>query len=1040
MMQRLAGLISLVVLCCGSATQAAEIDFSRDVQPILSDKCYACHGPDAEERQGGDPDTGGLRFDTKKGAFVDLGGYVAIDPGQPESSELVTRITTKDEGLVMPPVDHPKQLTDGEKKTLTEWIRQGAEWKNHWAYTPPVSHPVPEVSAAAPQNFIDNFILARLQSASVKPAPAADKRTLLRRLNFDLTGLPPTVEEMQAFLADDSAEAYEKCVDRLLTSPHYGERMAMYWLDLVRYADSVGYHGDQPVSVSPYRDYVIEAFNANMPFDRFTREQLAGDLLPHPTQEQLIASGYNRLGMMSAEGGVQPKEYLAKYAADRVRTAASVWLGSTLGCAECHDHKYDPFTSKDFYSFASFFADIKEKGLYSGGAKTERWGPQVDVPNDRLPGLLKPIDRQLAELQRIIETPTEELAAAQIAWEQQHATAPAWQIVIPASAAALHETKLAVLEDHSLLASGPDSAHNSYTVTAKVPLKNITGFRVEVLPDKSLPKNGPGRAGNGNFVLTEFRVSRTTENEAAAMPIELKNASATFEQTIGAGKLPDKKWSAAHTIDGDDKSPGWGWAILPEVGQENHMVAETAQVLANEDDATLTFVLDQNYASGGHTLGRFRIAATTAPQPLKAGELDPLPKAIRAILAVAAEQRTEEQARQLAAYYRSIAPALAETREKIAALQKQREETVAANTRTTLVTVSVTPREMRVLSRGNWMDDSGEVVQPGVPNFLPQIDSKQRATRIDLANWLTAPENPLTARVFVNRLWQRYFGTGISKISDDLGAQGEPPVHPELLDNLALEFVESGWDIKHIIKLIVLSNTYRQSSLMRDGLAEVDPYNRLLARQSRFRLDAEIIRDNALAVSGLLVDKLGGRSVMPYQPEGLYRHLNFPARTYKEDSGENQYRRGVYTHWQRQFLHPAMKAFDAPAREECTAQRPRSNTPLGALVLLNDPSYVEAARAFAAQVIRQGGTKTTDRLHWMMQHALSRNADEQEIAVLTDLLQAQRAAYTANPAAAEKLIHTGQSQPPKDIPAPDLAAWTAVTRTVFNLHEFITRN
>ena len=1021
---------------------AADVDFTRDIRPILSNKCYACHGPDKEQRQGGDESKGGLHFDTKDGAFASLGGHFAIVPGKPQESELILRINSTDPEEVMPPSDHPKQLTAREKQILVDWIKQGAAWKDHWAYVPPKKHPAPMTQDTTwARNEIDPFILARLEKAGLKPSPEADKRTLLRRLNFDVVGLPPSHDEIEEFLSDNSPKAYEKVVDRLLASAHYGERMAMRWLDLVRYADSVGYHGDQPVSVSPYRDYVINAFNDNMRFDRFTREQLAGDLLPNATRDQLIASGYNRLGMMSAEGGVQPKEYLAKYASDRVRTASAVWLGSTFGCAECHDHKFDPVTTRDFYRFASFFADIKEKGLYSGSHATGNWGPQIDVPNKQLSHLLKPVDQQLAELQKVVDTPTDELVAAQREWESRlPAEFARWHVLKPATVKALHDTKLKVLEDNSIRAGGSSPNQNTYTVTAKIPLKKMTGVRIEVLPDKSLPKNGPGRAGNGNFVITEFRVRRHSAGNGDSTPLVLRNASATVEQTADAQSTSDGKWSAASVIDGDVNGPSWGWAILPEVGQPNNMVIETGEPVEIVDDTTFTFIIDQNHANPKHTLGRFRISATSSPSPLKAERKSPPPESIQKILATVAANRNDAQTKTLSDYYQSIAPALTETRKQIEDVKKRKQQIVKANTRTTLVTVSVDPRPMRVLARGNWMDESGEIVTPGAPHFLHQIRNEQRANRKDLADWITARENPLAARVFVNRLWKDYFGTGISKVLDDLGFQGETPTHPELLDTLAVEFTDNDWNIKHMVKLIVMSAAYRQSSLMRYELRDVDPYNRLFARQSRFRLDAEIIRDNALAISGLLVRKTGGRSVKPYQPAGLYRHLNFPARKYKHDAGENQYRRGVYTHWQRQFLHPAMKAFDAPPREECTAERPRSNTPLAALVLLNDPSYVEAAAVFAAKVIKHGGQNTHQRIEWMMQQGLSRNPNKKEVRILSELLDAQFQQYKKQPIEARKLVSIGSSDVPEDIDVVELAAWTAVTRTIFNLHEFITRN
>jgi hypothetical protein len=942
----------------------------------------------------------------------------------------------------MPPADHPKQLTASEKKVLADWIRTGAEWKDHWAYVSPVRHSAPETNDKVwPSGEIDLFVLAQLERDGFRPSKEAERRILLRRLTFDLTGLPPKPEHVRAFLAESSDNAWENQVDRLLMSTHYGERMAMYWLDLVRYADSVGYHGDQLVSVSPFRDYVINAFNSNMPFDCFTREQLSGDLLPEPTRDQLIASGYNKLGMMSAEGGVQPKEYLAKYASDRVRTASAVWMGSTLGCAECHDHKFDPFTTKDFYRFAAFFADIKERGLYSGANRTGDWGPRVDVPDDDLPEIVRPVETLIADLQKQLDTPTGELAAELLAWENDTVGRNTeWHIVMSKSTTALHKTKLTVQEDQSILASGANPDQNTYTITAKSPVPRVTGFRVEVLPDKSLPQNGPGRAGNGNFVISEFRVRLTSDKPAAVKNISLQNATATIEQKLAGNVTPYGVWNAASAIDNDVKGSSWGWAILPDVGNSQSMVVEAVNAVDIAKDTLLTFVIEQNHTNGKHTVGRFRLFVTSSPHPLHARGGTAIPSDIHQILAVEGGSRSAKQSTTLATWFRTIAPSLAKVRAKLNAAKKKKEQLVKNHTRTSLITVAVAPREIRVLPRGNWMDESGEVVEPGVPHFLRQIRNNERSSRFDLAEWITARDNPLTARVFVNRLWKLYFGTGLSKVLDDMGAQGEAPVYPELLDNLAVEFVESGWDVKHMIKLIVMSRTYRQSSLPRHELADVDPYNRLLARQSRFRLDAELVRDNALAVSGLLVRHIGGRSVHPYQPAGLYRHLNFPRRTYRQDTGDDQYRRGLYTHWQRQFLHPAMKAFDAPSREECTAERPRSNTPLGALVLLNDPSYVEAARAFAVQAIQDGGETDQTRTDWIMRRALSRNVTTQEAAIVATLLKSQREKYRLAPDAAQQLISTGLSAVPSDVDTVEQAAWTSIARAVFNMHEFMTRN
>ena len=999
-----------------------KIDFNRDVRPILSDTCFDCHGPDAGQRQAD------LRFDTQEGALADLGGHKAIVPGNTDASELVKRITSDDPDMVMPPPDHRRQLTDEQKQILVKWIANGAEWAAHWSYVAPRRYPTPNVKDTAwPRNDIDHFILHRLEAVGIAPSPPADKVSLLRRLSFDLIGMAPTEEELQAFEKDTSPDAYEAAVDRLLDSPHFGERMAMYWLDLVRYADTVGYHGDQDISVSPYRDYVIDAFNNNMPFDRFTREQLGGDLMPNPTPQQLVASGYNRLGMMSAEGGVQPKEYLAKYAADRVRTASAVWLGSTLGCAECHDHKYDPFTTKDFYRFAAFFADIKERGLYSGGD----FGTKMDVQDKILPELLRPLDEQLASIQKTLETHSDELAQEQAAWEADlRDNGGGWQALQTHEVKANGGTALKSQPDGSILATGAHPKESTYTITVSSQLQRITGLRIEALPHPSLPKQGPGRAGNGNFVITEVRIESPKK-------VPFRSAAATFEQSSIAEQNPYKAWNAASTIDGDAKGKQYGWAVLPQIGKPQALVLHLQDALDITPDTKLTIVLQQNH--GNHAVGRFRLSATSAETPPAPNVAPPISASVANIVAIEPSDRTQAQADEIASYFRTIAPSLDDERKQLNSLQTERANIVKQHTRQTLITVTVKPREMRVLPRGNWMDTSGEVVSAGVPAFLPQIATEERATRLDLADWFISPDNPLTSRVMVNRLWKLMFGTGLSKRLDDIGSQGEWPSHPLLLDTLAVDFMENGWDIKRMIKMMVMSQTYQQSSSMRPELADVDPFNRLLARQSRFRLDAEMVRDNALSVSGLLVRKVGGRSVKPYQPPGLYRHLNFPRRKYTADTDENQYRRGVYTHWQRQFLHPAMKAFDAPPREECTAQRSRSNTPLAALVLLNDPSYVEAARVFAESVVMDE-VDTNSRIQAMTRRALSRTATADEIKILTDLLTAHQQHFSANQEAADKLLGVGMRAARQDIDRAELAAWTSVARTIFNMHEFITRN
>ncbi|MBL8819293.1 MAG: PSD1 domain-containing protein [Planctomyces sp.] len=1004
------------------------VEFNRDVRPILSDKCVFCHGTDKNKRQAE------LRLDTEAGLQQKAGDTQVVVPGQPEHSELYRRITTTDDEQLMPPAESGKALTETEKAILHRWIEQGGRFEGHWAFLPIQKTPAPAASASEVSSHIDHFIRESQSVHGLEMSPESDRITLIRRLSFDLTGLPPKESEVADFVNDTSPNAYEKLVDRLLASPHYGERFAIWWLDLVRYADSVGYHGDQEVSVSPFRQYVIDSLNANKPFDEFTVEQLAGDLLPTPSREQRIASGYNRLGMMSAEGGVQDKEYLAKYIAERVRNASGTWLGITLGCSECHDHKFDPFTTRDFYRFEAFFADIKERGLYSGANSDGNWGPFIKVPTADQERRLAEYDRQIVDVKKVLETSTPELLTAQAEWES---TQVQWTSLKPDSITSKEGVTLTLQDDGSILASGTNPATDTYTFETKSLPSAVTALRIEVLPHDSFPQKGPGRAGNGNFVLSEFIV-RVVNAAGEERLIPLQNATATYEQTGAAGGNPYGKWAVAAAIDKDEKGKTWGWAIMEQAGRPQTAVFEIQDDLTLADGEKLQIVLDQNLDNPQHTIGLFRLSAATASRPIRA--TDAPPANLAGILATPAEQRSDAQKAELSAFYQTIAPALEPARVQLAELEKSR-ASLDSQIVSTLVTEAVSPRMVRVLPRGNWMDESGEEVTPAFPVSLAgEPTSDRRLNRLDLAQWIIAKDNPLTSRVTMNRIWKLCFGAGISRKLDDLGAQGEWPSHPELLDYLAAEFIQSGWNLKHMVKGIVMSQTYRQSSLSPASLRETDPYNRWLARQGRFRLDAEFVRDNALAVSGLLVEEIGGTSVRPYQPAGYWAHLNFPTREWQNGSGKELYRRGLYTHWQRQYLHPSLLAFDAPSREECTADRSRSNTPLQSLVLLNDPSYVEAARAFAELILKSETPATSDRVHFAFQRALSRNATPDESAVLESLLNRHLAEYQAEPEAAKNLLSVGSRPLPDGIDLPTLAAWTSVARTILNLHEVITRN
>ena len=1004
-------IVFALLLTMALQTPAAErLHFDRDIRPILSDKCYACHGPDPAQRQAE------LRLDTKEGAFSAPSGYPIIVPGEPENSELVARITHADVEQRMPPQSSNRQPTQEQIDTLVQWIAEGAEWEEHWVYELPERVELPTVQNSAwTRNPIDRFILARLEAEGLKPAVEADKRTLIRRLNFDLTGLLPQPAEIEQFVRDERPGTYEALVNRLLSKPQYGERMAMYWLDLVRYADTSGYHADESVSVWPYRDYVIRAFNDNMPFDQFALENLAGDLLPNATREQKVASGYNRLNQTTSEGGAQAKEYLAIYAADRVRTTASVWLGATLGCAQCHDHKFDPYTAKDFYSFAAFFADVEGPGVYGGGSK---WAPVVMLPTAAQQTALQEIDDELAKLRKVFEASSPALEAEQARWEAEILS------LLPSTEPA----DFAWVDDAQDNGGRTDGAWKFVGKHEAPVFSKLRSRRQTAKPQQTIQHSF--RGANRKFTLDE------EDSLFAYVWLDPGAPPETLMLQWNDGNWEHRAFWGADKITfggiGEDTPAHKPMGPLPAVGEWVRLEVTPADVGLEPGSILNGMAFVQH---GGTAYWDVAGIATTRGSAVKHTHTEPVIEAIQ----VDAFVRTTSQKKQIADEYRRIAPALDGIRNQMAALAQQK-AAIEAEIPYSLTTVSTQPRTTRVLPRGNWMDDSGEIVEPAIPEFLGDMEIKnRRPTRLELAQWVVSKDNPLTARAFVNRLWALFFGTGLSRVLDDLGAQGEPPVHPELLDWLALEFMDSGWNVKHIVKLIVTSNTYRQSSKPTEVLRERDAYNRLLARQSRWRLDAEVVRDTALQLSGLLVPEIGGPSVRPYQPSGYYANLNFPKRTYVHDTGESQYRRGLYTHWQRTFLHPSLMAFDAPSRQECTAERATSNTPMQALTLLNDPTYVEAARVFASRIINEGGETPTERINWAYQWALSRLPQPEELEIMNALYEKHRGEFTDEFDAAEALVTTGDAPAIEEVEINELAAWTSVARVVLNLHETITR-
>ena len=1019
----------LIFVTAGAGRAGTPIDYNRDIRPILSENCYACHGPDPKARKAD------LRLDVKEDVFRDRSGFAVIVAGDPASSELLERIATDDPEAVMPPPESGKTLSKEQVDLVRDWIAQGAPWDGHWAYIAP-RHAAPPVvkDASWSRNPIDRFVLNRIEKEGLKPSPEADKATLIRRLSLDLTGLPPTPAEVDAFLADTGPSASEKVVDRLLASPHYGERMAQDWLDLARYADTNGYHIDNNRDIWKYREWVIEAFNRNQPFDQFTVEQIAGDLLPNPTLEQRIATGFQRNTMVNFEGGADPDEYLTKYVVDRVNTTAAIYLGTTLACAECHDHKYDPFTQRDFYRFYAFFNTIDEKGL---DGKSESPAPRLKVPTAEQEAGQEEIRGQITRLDDLLKGPLPTVDAAQARWERDQAEIRkeptlGWKVLEPSDLVSRNDAMLTKLDDQSVLAGGADPDVDVFEVTAQTSAKAITALRLEALTHESLAHKGAARGENGNFVLTGFEVEAVPANGAEpARKVVFSRAEADYSQD-------EKGYHVSKAIDAD---PSSGWAV----SGDKHRVDRRAIFVAEapfgfESGTTLKIRLKFESGLAQHVLGRFRLALTTSKAPSL--NLVPSPK-IAALLETPEASRTEAQAKEVREYYRgTLSAEIQPFRGELAALRKAEEAIDRAIPTTMVMKEQETPRATHILMRGDFRS-KGEAVTPDVPRSLPRIPDGQPANRLGLARWLVEPGHPLVARVTVNRFWQHYFGVGLVKTSNDFGTQGEWPSHPELLDWLATEFIASGWDVKALQKQIVLSATYRQGSRLDPVEHERDPENRLLARGPRFRLDAETIRDNALAISGLLNPRMGGSSIFPYQPPGLWEELafggDFTSQSYTTSKGNDLYRRGLYTYWKRSLPSPSLTVFDAPNRELCTVQRPRTNTPLQALVLLNDPVYVETARVLAQRTIQEGGSTPPDRLAYAFRLCTARAPSDRELDVLLRHYHQQLDNYRKDPKAAAALIRVGDSPRPAGLDDAELAAWTAIGNILLNLDETITK-
>ena len=1035
--------------------KARHVDFDREIRPILSDNCFACHGPDERQRMAG------LRFDIKEGAFLDRGKYKIIEPGNAAQSRLFQRIAATAKALRMPPPGSGHSLTDHQIQLIRDWIDQGAAWETHWAYVKPKRPAIPPVKGPKwVRNPIDNFVLARLESENLKPSPEADKTTLLRRLSFDLTGLPPSIEEIDAFLKDKSPAAYEKQVDRLLQSPHYGERMAMPWLDLARYADTHGYHIDSHRVMWPWRDWVISAFNRNMPYDEFTVEQIAGDMLPGATDAQRIATGFNRNHMINFEGGAIPEEYQLEYVVDRIEATATTWLGMTMGCARCHDHKYDPIKQKDFYSFAAFFNTIPEEGLdgRDGNAK-----PMLRLPSPGQAAEEKDLKDKIQGLQSRL--PDAGLALLQAAWETNRRES----LIAPSRDGLLvHYEFDGSLADtsghyrHARAVKG-EATFPAGPVNRSVSFDGLT--RVDFGDAPSLDKSRAfslalwmkANSGREMDVLARVEDSATRRGyelrlgKSEALP-HLREAShlyfrLTHKWPGDAIEIQSRdlfitgKWYAvAVTYDGSGKGSGLRLYI---------------------DGQAAEFDLPRDSLAGSiGTAKALEVGDGAISDPYK-GQLDDLriygrvleiaevrqlalQEPARATLFLPVLKRSREQKARLQDYFlRFDAPQGIRTDyAELGRLNARFDDLEKSILNTMVMKEMDSPRSTNILGRGDYRN-RGERVSPNVPAILPPLPKDAPRNRLGLAQWLVSPENPLTARVAVNHFWQMYFGLGLVKTAEDFGVQGDAPSHPELLDWLATEFVRTGWDVRAMQKLIVTSATYRQSSRVSPELHERDPENRLLARGPRFRLPAEMVRDNALAISGLLNGKIGGASVFPPQPGGLWEEIAyggvFSAQKFVPSHGSDLYRRGMYTFWKRTSSPPALTTFDAPNREKCVARRAVTNTPLQALALENDPAYFEAARVLAERTIREAGRNPDQRIVYAFRAATARKPTAKEIAILRDVARDALTSYRGNPGRAREIISVGESRPDRREDPGELATWTNVASVILNLDETITK-
>jgi mono/diheme cytochrome c family protein len=1040
--------LAAILIAAEAAAAADKLDYGRDIRPILADKCFACHGPDPKQRQAG------LRLDLRDEALKRLeSDAVAIVPGQPSKSALISRIFSTDESERMPPSDSQKKVTDEQKALLKEWIEQDAPYAVHWSFILPKKAPLQALSKPDwAKNEIDHFILARLDAEGLAPSPEADPRTLIRRLSLDLTGLPPSTDEVEAFVSDsrrDPQSAIRSLTDRLLDSPHFGERLALDWLDAARYADTNGFSIDGGRHIWLWRDWVIQAFKSNKPYDQFLLEQIAGDRLPNATSAQKIATGFQRNNMVTHEGGTIPEENLTNYNVDRVKTLGEAVLGLTLGCAQCHDHKYDPLTQKDYYQLFAYFNTVSDIGLDGNGGKNPRpfiMAHTVLEAEDK-----QQVESQLSKLEQQLAHPDPNAVASwEVEQRQQLRKLGKDLALLPTQVLEVSTPNRGAgwdVEEGRFVRVTQPSDLVAYDVSLKLPTTTapITGFRVVFYPEQSAPgggwgygpaegrrqaksKNASEPVTKGNFVLTALSASAD----------EVPGDQVNLHRLLPIRQVTANSWQDAYPpTDCLDPRNESGWSPRLDDDGPVHITATLAKPLNTAETPFAT--VQVNFGHGRSLVAaRFEILAMTGND-----DGSPLPNDVINILQKKSDERASDEKEQLKAYFAQHAEATRRLRTDIANLQ-ERLAVLTGEFPTMVMDVSEKPRPTFILHRGDYAQPTDKV-EPGTPAALPRLPESAATDRLALARWIVMRENPLTARVAVNRVWQMLFGIGLVKTTADFGTQGEYPSHPELLDWLAVDFQQSGWDVKALIRQIVLSSTYRQSSAASVDLLQRDPANRLLARGPRFRLSAELIRDSALKTSGLLVPRIGGPSVNPYTPGDLWREISHygstpaTAQAFVQDHGEKLYRRSLYTFWKRTAPPPNMLVFDAPNRETCLVARPATTTPLQALVLLNDVQFVEASRAFAQRMLHHPGSEP-DRMRWAFEECLSRPPSDKEMHILTSALARERIRYKSDEKLARVYLAAGESSRDENIPLAEHAAWSQIASLLFNLSETVTRN